>query len=288
MTMSTDRSESAATVGIFPYLVNRAVFVDKVVAAVWGTRRKRSIPRIVGERNFAIGGPKSFYARCKPRRHSVSDNDLQLKYGLMRKYGNLSPLKLTMIASGSPITSADLSLTLDGLLHQGYRSLISLVELTFDTEGVSLDRFGRELCSRAQIREFQNGRGKVSLYVGGPRSPWQLRIYNKTPWIVRLEFVLRNVYLRAHHIRRPQDVLFLRKTDLGRLVGFREVSQAGGYALPARIREPWLERGLTLPPAVPASIVQKELRQAGVNPARWVVPSKREALLREMQNHMVW
>jgi len=280
--------KSTETAEVFPHLVNQAAFVDKVVAEIWGSRRKRSIPRIIGKSNVPIGGPHSFYARCLSRRHALSGNPLQLKYGRMRNYANLSPLKLTMFTLGSPITCADLLMSLDGLLQRGYRVVISSVELTFDTQGIPLGTFGRDLCSCAHVTEVEDASGRTTIYVGGSRSPWQLRIYHKTYFTVRVEFIVRSRFLRALNIRRPQDLLLLKKADLWRHAGFREIDSSQGYALPARIRRPWSERGLTLPPAVPASIVQKELRLVGINPARWVVPSKREALLRNMQDHIVW
>ena len=274
--------------GVFPHLMNQAAFIDKVVVNIWGARRKRCVPTIVGKGNLAIGGGTRLYARCIPRRHRVSGNKLQLKYGVMRPYRNLSPFVVTIWAHCSPVTCSDVMLVLDGFFRSGYKAVVSSVELTFDTSGVQLWQFCRDLCSRARGVEVGDGSGASTQYVGGARSPWQLRNYQKTPAVVRVEFVLRSNFLSAHGIRRPQDLLQLRRLDLWRYVGFRVVDHSLGYLLPPRVLEPWSRRGLLLPPAMPASVVERELRAAGIDPSRWVIPSDREKLLRKMQGHLLW
>lgn len=274
--------------GIYPHLANSAAFFDRIVVAVWGVRRKRPLQRIKGESNIAIGGPLSFYARCLPRFHTVSGNSLQLKYGVRRRYANLSPYVVTVWAGASPVTCADLLLILDGLMRRGYKALISCAELTFDTQSIPLWRFGRELCSRASVTEVTGTNGMVTIYVGTPRSPWQMRIYGKGYSIVRVEFILRSAFLRAHRIHKPQDLLLLKKADLWNHVGFREVDHSEGGALPLRVRDRWLSCGLALPPAAPASIVERALRDAHINPSRWVIRSDRETLLHKMQKNLIW
>lgn len=274
--------------GVFSYLIDQAAFMDKIVVDVRGVRRKRSAASITGNGNRAIGGPGRFYARCIPRRHEVSGNKLQLKYGVMKPYKSLSPFKVTIWANRSPVTCSDVLLVLDGFFRIGYKAVVSSVELTFDTSGVQLWQFQRDLCSRARKTEVGDGRGVPTVYVGGVRSGRELRIYEKSPSIVRVEFVLRSVFLRAHGIRRLQDLLLLKKVNLWRHVSFRKVNHDAGDSLPPRVREPWLQRGLALPPAMPACIVERELRDAGIQPGDWVVWSERQKLLRKMQRATIW
>jgi hypothetical protein len=276
------------TDGIFQYLLNSAAFFDKIAVAVWGTRRKRIMPQIKGQANIPIGGPRSHYARCMPRRHVVTGNRLQLRYGLMRPYQSLSPFALTMWAGESPVTCADVMRALDGLMRRGYKAVISHAELTFDTKGIPLWRFGRDLCTRARVTVQVGGDGRETLYVGGTRSPWQVRIYTKGCTTIRVEFILRSAFLRAHGIHEPQDLLLLKKAQLWSRLRFREVDHSEGYALPARVREPWLRNGLALPPSGPASIIERALRDEHIGPARWVVQSDRETLLRKMQKNLIW
>ncbi len=281
------RSEQAND-GVFEHFINNAGFLDKVEVAVWGRRRKRPSPLILGAKNFAIGGPLSFYARCMRRRHGASGNRAQVKYGRMRQFKNLRPFVVTMWSGESPLTCADVALFLDGFFRRGHKAVVSRVELTFDTSGIPLWRFGRDLCCRARVTEHWGKNGKVTLYVGGANSPLQLRIYEKSDSIVRVEFILRSQMLRKLHVYKLQDLLLLKRADIWKHVGFHEVVHTEGHLLPARVREPWIKNGLRLPPAMPASIVERELRAARINPDRWVVRSDRELLLRKMQRRLIW
>jgi hypothetical protein len=258
------------------------------VVCVRGVRRKRPSSRIIGQGTYAIGGQNSFYARCIRRKHQPSGNQFQLKYGVMRPYRNLSPFVLTMLAGELPVTCADLLLVLDGLFRRGYKATVSSVEVTFDTEGSPLEKFAGDLCSRAEVNAVfdEEGREKT-IYCGKPRSAWGLRLYEKTDSIVRAEFILRSVFLRSLGIRKPQELLLLRKAPLWRKVRFRKVDQSEGYALPRSIREVWAKYGRGLPPPMQASIIERALRSAGVNPRRWVVSSSRERLLRRMQTNLI-
>jgi hypothetical protein len=290
MTIHNDSENSMTrkSAGVFPHFVGNAAFFDKVVAGVRGKRRQRPAEGIALARNLAIGGPNRFYARCERGRHSVSGNTLQLRYGLMRRYTNLSPFMVTVWANGSPVTCADLLLTLDRFMRRGYRTVIASVELTFDVEGIPLWRFARDLCTRAQVRAVYGRNGTETIYVGAPRSPWQARIYQKTRSIARVEFILRSAFLRALNIRRPQELCVLRTAKLWQKVGFCEVDQTYGHALPSRIRNVWSGCGFGLPPIMPASIVLRQLRNAQVDPATWVIPSPGEKLLRKMQRNLIW
>jgi hypothetical protein len=283
-----DAVRSEKTAGVFGHLLNSAAFVDKITINLWGTIRKRPSSRIKGSKNLAIGGKGRFYGRCMPRHHKLSGNDLQVKYGRLKRFANLSPYVVTLWSVKSPLTCADVFLVLDGLFRWGYKAVISSVELSFDTEGISMWRFRRELCSRARVRTYQYQSGKVTVYVGAAGSQWELRIYEKTASVVRIEFVLRSASLRAYNIRRPQDLLLLKEVPLWRKVAFREVDLCEASSLPTRLQEGWEARGLTAPPTMPARDMERELRQARVNPDGWVNSSAREVLLRGMQKLLVW
>jgi hypothetical protein len=276
------------TGGVYPYLTNSAAFVDKVVVSVRGLRRKKSKTGIAEEQNLAVGGPGSFYARCIRGKSTLSGNPLQCKYGVMRRYGNLSPFVVTVRADRVPISCADVLLVLDGFMRAGYKAKVSAVEMTFDTRDIPLARFTRDLCTRARLfKEFDGDQGST-VYVGGANSPWQLRIYQKTFSVVRIEFILRSTFLRSHNIFAVQDVYRLRKTKLWNYVSFREVDQSQGDFLPPRVSVPWKKLGHGLPPDMPTSIVLQGLRDAQVDPHRWIVRSQREILLRNMQTKFIW
>jgi hypothetical protein len=274
--------------GIFQHLVGKATFVDMVDLALWGVRRAVVGAHIATQTSRAIGGPGRAYARCIPGLNTPTGNQLQFKHGKMVPYGNVSPFVVHLWADRQPVTCADALLAIDGFLRLGCRAKVSKVELTFDTEGIPLERFSWELCTSARtFREFQNANGPT-LYVGGVNSPWQLRIYQKTYAIVRTEFTLRSTFLRKYGIVRPHELSFLRRARLWDHVSFLKVDQSQGYALPARTKALWNRIGRGLPPNMPASIIRAALRESRINPSRWVVRSPREELLRQMLKNLVW
>jgi hypothetical protein len=275
--------------GVFPFVWNQAAFIDVVTVNVSGTRRTRSDGQILNRQNLAIGGVGRYYGRCIRGCDAVTGNDLQLKYSPLRNYTNLSPFVLTVWAGRGPVTCANVLLVLDSFMRRGYKATISKVELTFDTSEIPLYWFTRDLCTRAQIREEFNERdGTSTLYAGGTRSPWELRIYKKTS-VVRVEFILRSGFFRRQRIRTPEDLLRLRKANLWRCVSFREVDQSNGDKLPARIKIPWTWLGHGLPPAdLPPSVLLKTLRKVRVDPKPFIVKSPREVLLRRMLKNLIW
>jgi hypothetical protein len=103
----------------YPHLINTAAFIDKVVINVWGTRRKKTTELTVEDRNLAIGGPGGVYARCSRRRSAASGNRLQFAYGVLRRYPNLSPYKVTLWAGKHPAMCADNFLVLGSVMRQG-------------------------------------------------------------------------------------------------------------------------------------------------------------------------
>lgn len=267
----------------YPYLTNSAPFFDKVVVEVWGEKRKRKTNRTVETLNLPVGGPGRFYGRCSRRRSVASGNHFQVLYGITKPFKNLSPFKVTFWAGRRPVLCSDVMLVLESLMRRGYRARVSSVEVAFDVDEYFLEQFTEELCTRAQLREV-----KGTLYAGGVRSPWQVKFYNRIDLLSRIEFTFRSMFLRRHGIGSVPELYLLRKTHLWDLVSFREVDQSRGGELPPRIKVPWarLERGM--PPALPASIILKHLREMRIKPSRWVVPSPRETLLRRMQRNLIF
>jgi hypothetical protein len=274
--------------GMFPHLANAAAFIDTIEIAVWGKKRTKVLNYIRQKQNRAIGGFGKSYARCIPGRNTPTGNPLQLKYGVMLPYGNISPGVVVLWADRLPVTCADVMLAIDGFMRIGCRARVSKVELTFDTTGIPLERFTRELCTTARTFREIEGEYGTTIYIGGVNSPWQLRIYQKTHQIVRIEFMLRSTFLRSHGVIRPHELSLLRRVHLWDHVSFREVDQSQGDALPPRIRNHWIKVGHGLPPDMPACIVRKALRESRVDPSRWVVRSQRERLLRRMLKNLIW
>jgi hypothetical protein len=278
------------TPGVFGHFVNSAAFFDTVTIHVWGKRRAVVLDHVRKEKKTrAIGGYGRAYARCAPGHNEATGNAMQFKYGVLLPYRNVSPFVVIVWAGSLPVTWADLTLVIDAFVQRGWRARIASVELTFDTEGIPIERFSRELCTTARtVREFEGEYG-TTIYVGGSNSSWRLKIYQKTYAIARIEFTLQNRFLRKHGIHRPQELSLLRKVNLWNHVSFRKVDQTHGQFLPRRIRDPWTWLGHGLPPAdLPPSVLLKTLREVRVDPKPFVVRSAGQTLLRHMQHNLIW
>jgi hypothetical protein len=283
------RENQVRNAGVFPYLINQASFFDKVVINVSGIRRSRPQRWTRRERNLPIGGPGRFYGRCIRGQLVVSGNDFQIKYGLLKRFRNLSPFVVTVWAGRAPVTCGGVLMLLDSLMRRGYKARIAAVELTFDVSGIPLLQFANDLSTRAQVREeFNEQDGTSTLYVGGTKSPWEVRIYQKfSP--VRVEFVLRSTFLRSHNVVRPHELYLLRKARLWDRISFREFDQLKAHAFAERRRrDPLMPRWLGLLARMPMSIALRALRDAHVDPRHCVVRSQREVVLRKMHRNFIW
>lgn len=275
--------------GIFEHLANKAAFFDKIVINVWGARRKRLPASLLITGNFPIGGPGRFYARAAHGEHCLSGNRFEHKYGRLRNYGNVSPFVVTVWAKGSPVTCADALLVLDALFRKGYRAVPSRVELTFDLDAFALWRLQNDMCARATIAAMGTSDAPCpTYYIGGVRSPWQVRIYRKEGFTSRVEFVFRSQFLRRNSIRCLQELYRLRGARLWRLISFRVVDHSlTSPPLPPRVKKLWRHREPLLL-GMPASLFCRSLRDLRIDPRPWLVRSKDERSMRRMLKRMVW
>jgi hypothetical protein len=160
---------------------------------------------------------------------------------------------------------------------------VSAVELSFDCDAYLIEQLPYELCTRAQVNSV-----KTTVYIGRAGGPWQVKIYPRTYSVGRVEFTLRARFLQKLGISALPELYLLRKAALWNLVSFRQVDQSHGHELPPRIRRPWRKLGHGLPPLLPPSLIMKVLREARIDPSRWVIPSPIEELFRRMQKNLVW
>jgi hypothetical protein len=70
--------------------------------------------------------------------------------------------------------------------------------------------------------------GRTTVYIGSPKSPWQIRIYDKAKpkGIVRLELILRRNLLFDYGIRQPDTVVTLRSMELKSMFSLRRFAPA--------------------------------------------------------------
>lgn len=198
--------------GVFLHLADEAAFIDRIDVSIWGKLRRHPKPPIQILHNIPIGGAGRFYARSIHAVCASGGNPIELRYGRLRPFPSLPPLRLILRSERTPLTAAQVIIARDSLIRRGFRSYLSSVELTCDIHGEHLLDIRRRLpASNRPIRQFKDESGRETLYFGLPTSSWQLRVYEKTDAIVRVEFVLRLPFLRSHRIDQPLDVLHLSK-----------------------------------------------------------------------------
>jgi hypothetical protein len=214
---------------VFLHLVNRAAFADKVIINVWSGRRRRKQPAdLEAEPSRPIGGrPGRVYARSMPLIFHDTGNEADLRYGKLQHWPSIPAFQLVLRSVATPLDEAEVKRALAGLFVAGCRTTISQVEMTFDTVGTSIRFLQNGVLTRARMfRLLRDALGNETLYIGGPRSTWQLRIYQKTPEIVRIEFILRRQRLRDQGIFTYEDVNLLGSLDLHRMASFMDLSRA--------------------------------------------------------------
>ncbi len=210
--------------GVFPRLADKSAFIDKAVLSVWGHRRERVPPAVELAQSRAIGGSTRMYARLLPGHCQLTGNPFELKYGRLHPYSNVPPFRLSLRSDVVPLSAAGVSSTIDSLFRRGFHCQVSQLEFTFDVTGFSFPFFREHLLTTAHSVTEVGKQDHKTLYIGRPRSPWQLRIYQKTDLLMRVEFVLRRAWLHAHGIEQIDDLLLLRDLHVWTSASFPEFS----------------------------------------------------------------
>lgn len=223
--------------GVFPEVLNRHAFFDKVVVSVWGEKKEVSGPHVRDAVNHAIGGEGRNYARKEGGVLASSGNSYDLVYGPMRLIGILPPMSLTIRSDGAPTTETMIREGIDAVCEECSRTSISEVELTFDFTGHPIDFFRRSIFSSAhRFASLRDQHGRETHYFGGVTSPLEVCVYQKTNQVVRLEFILRRPFLRKHGITKVGELEKLRRLNLKQWLQLREVNEIGVKALEERVR----------------------------------------------------
>jgi hypothetical protein len=277
--------------GVFAHLINEAAFFDKVELAIWGVGRRKILSSVSLGPSIPIGGSNRPYARSVSGKYRLTANPFELRYGRVKTWPDLSPFRLIAHSESLPLTGIQLSGIAQSILRKDFKSHVRLVELTFDTELYSLPYLRMHFRTRSsKLVEFQDSRGWETLYIGSRLSPWQVRIYQKTESVVRLEYILRRPFLRARGILSCEDLLKLRNLDLSELVSFQEFNRA---RLDARLNGTPSFWGKELfarrPPRWPLQTLATILRwRAGVDPSTVLQKPEGDNLLGRMQRNLLW
>jgi hypothetical protein len=222
--------------GVFLDVLNQAAFLDKLVVGIRGRRKDAPGLAVQVTPSKAIGGKGRKYARKQSGVVTASGNPFDLLYGPMQLMAIIPPLMLTLRSSAAPITVEEITEVLDAICEEKWRASISSLELTFDFTGLPIEFFRRTIFSSAhRCRMIRDEKGWRTYYVGGRTSPWQVRIYQKTEKVVRVEFVLRRPFLRQHGITEIADLERLRNIDLRKLLRLRQLNMAAAKGLELKV-----------------------------------------------------
>lgn len=276
---------------VFEHLVDRAAFLDRLEIGLWGVQRQNVLPVLETEPSKPIGGKKRAYGRAIHGLCRATENPFEFRYGRLNNYPQIAPFRLVLHSGRTPLTGTHVSLVAGALLRGGYSSQLSLLELTFDVTGHTVGYFRQHLFTRARrIRQLRDPHGRETLYVGGPRSPWQLIVYQKTDSVVRVEFKIRRAFLHQRGMERAQDLLRFRRLSLWDLVSFREFDDKKlRSALKSKPDSKHKSLVLESPRITPHQVLAMFLRwRLGINPDTVLKPSEVESVLRRMQSNFIW
>jgi len=147
-------------------------------------------------------------------------------YGRVIKFPNLPTLQVTKHSENIPLTGAGVQFLIKRVAGSVADVTVSTVEMTFDVRVGRVSSILDQITHRAKRQHLlRDRRGRETLYIGSKISPWQVRIYQKTKSIVRIEFIFRKAFLLRHEIHRVEDVLMLRKLKIWNLISFRRFSR---------------------------------------------------------------
>jgi hypothetical protein len=276
--------------GIFPRLADKSAFIDKAVLSVWGHRRERVPAAVELGQSRAIGGSTRMYARLLPGHFQLTGNPFKLKYGRLHAYANVPPFRLSVGSDNAPLSGVEVTAIADSLFRSGFHCQVSQVEFTFDVTGFSFPFFREHVLTIAHSVTEVGKDGHKTLYVGRPRSPWQLRIYQKTDSLMRVEFVLRRAWLHGHGIEQIDDLLLLRDRDFWASVSFPEFREHRLASVLNRMPRCWGKNILLQQPRRRyLQFLAGVLRwRCGIDPAPLLRRSQADVLLRRMQRNMLW
>ncbi len=276
---------------VFHHLVDKAAFIDKMEIGLWGVQRQSVLPVLETEPSKPIGGKKRAYGRAIHGMCRATGNPFEFRYGRLNNYPQIAPFRLVLNSGRTPLTGMHVSLVAGALLRNGYSSQPSLLELTFDVTGYTVGYFRQHLFTRARrIRQLRDPNGRETLYAGGPRSPWQLIVYQKTDSVVRIEFKIRRAFLHERGMERAQDLLRFRRLGLWDLVSFREFDDKKLHsALKSKPDSKHKTLVLESPRIIPHQILGAFLRwRLGIPPDSVLVEAEAERILRRMQRNLIW
>jgi hypothetical protein len=271
--------------------VDTAAFVHKLVLSVdaeLSETHENVLQQIKREGIFHPGG---LYSRRVSGKFWLSGNRVVVLHGRTRNFPNVPTLWITMHSGRIPLTAAEAILLTRRVTLGSPEIRVSSIEFTFDVTGTTIDYLLRHLIYRAKkdARVLSDGERRT-IYVGSPRSAWQVRIYDKRRPVLRIEFVLRRASLSRWGISRPEDLLLLRRLNVWELLSIRRFSASSA----ARVTRDWDDaaaKELVLTWGEyrrPLRLLPRILKNHGVHPHQVLRRTCLQRKLEAMQRRFIW
>ena len=277
---------------VFSHTVDQAAIIDKIVLSANGklneTFRESALRNVDSK---SILHPGGHYAACIFGNQRLTGNPVSIHHGKAINFENIPNALFTAHSENIPLTGAQVQLLVEACMADSTDIGVSSLELSFDFTGETFEQIKNNLIHRAhRVVVLTDERGWQTLYVGSPRSSWQIRIYQKTDSALRLEFILRRGFLKRCGINRPQDVLTLRKLNVWRLLCVRRFSRTSAKRITRRWKDS-AERRAVMNWSDTGRSRKKLLRilKANKTPARLIF--RRTSLqkrLEAMQRRLIW
>jgi len=183
--------------GVFLAALDQCAFIDTLKLSIWGTRRDSPLCDVRDVKKEPIGSRRSKYAWVERGVIVGTGNRYEVVYGVLRLQKILPTVELILRSDEKPIKMEDAEASIYNFCETVTRVIVSYAELTFDLTGESVQWFERSIFSSARrFTTLSDDEGRRTFYAGGPTSPWQLRVYEKTADVTRFEFALRRRFLR--------------------------------------------------------------------------------------------
>ena len=278
--------------GIFKRLIGRRAFVDRIGISLHKRVVIGKARHIRIERNTTCLGENSFYARYATGVCRTTGNPFRLLYGKASPFPRVPLAQLTLHSERTPITAAEVFLLVRDLTGGISSCRVNYAELTFDLREVSQQKLSQQIASIAKRRtSLVDERGWRTLYFGSPQSERQIRLYQKTADVVRLEIVLRLRSLVRLGIRYPEQIRLLQETDFRQFITVRNPRLlAFKNALVRKVEVPFKRQAWQdLASHFAFDLVSAEFeRDYGYEPGWFSRHSPVDDLIRRMQSRLIF
>ena len=91
---------------VFPWLVDKAAFVDKIVLSVNGKLKADFEYELIDAESKGILRPGTLYCRSVSGVFGLTDDPVVIRYGKAKKFTNVPAVQIVMQSEAVPVTAA--------------------------------------------------------------------------------------------------------------------------------------------------------------------------------------